>query len=229
MTNKKEYNINTIFVDCFNTIIFRNVNKKQVFKNWAIELSEEYNIPWKIIYKTYKNTNFWMCFKKLFTSFTLQEPMDNVLQKIYLKLSKKYNLQDLSSFINFSTEIYIKKELDCFSVNTELINFLQKEKNNGKNIYLVSDFYCKSNIINNWFTSLKINNIFDNIFSSCDFNKEKATTKLYKELLKNLNLNSKNVIMYGDNLWSDILMARACGLHAKRIKNKKQRRIYEQN
>lgn len=221
MTQKKQNSPNTIFVDCFNTIIFRKINRNDVFKNWATMLSTKYNIPWKVIYKKYKNTNFNLSFKKLFTTLTLQEQFENVLKAVHVKLAKKYKLPSLDEFITDATEAYIQKELDCFSVNEDMINFLTREKEAGKKIYLVSDFYCKSNVLLKWFTSLKIEHIFDEIFSSSDFDKEKATTKIYKKLIAKLNLNPKDVIMFGDNVWSDVMMAKACGLSAKRVKKQK--------
>lgn len=228
MITKEKVNTDTIFVDCFNTIIFRKIKNNMVFKNWAKELSVIYRINWKIFYKTYKQTNFKMCFTKLFTSLTLQENIDNVLNKMYFKLNKKYKFIEYNNFISTAKEIYMKKELECFYVNTDLINFLKSEKLNGKKIYLVSDFYCKSDVFKFWFSNLNILDVFDEIFSSADFNKEKATTKIYKYLLKTLNLNPKQVTMYGDNIWSDIMMAKLSGLQAKRIKVK-QRRNYEEN
>ena len=217
MTYKTQKNYTAIFVDCFSTIIYRNIRRKEVFKQWAIELSEKYNIPWKIIYKKYNQTNFNLSFKKLLTTITLQEHFDTVLKNLFNKLAKKYNNLELNDFIKTATTTYYNKELACFTVNQKLIDFLLSEKNAGKKIYLVSDFYCKSDVLLQWFTSLKINHIFDKLFSSADFSKEKATTKLYKELLKQLELNPKNVIMYGDNVWSDILIAKICGLNAKRV------------
>ena len=220
MSNKKLNNTDTIFVDCFNTIIFRNTKKKNVFKQWAQELSDIFAIPWKTIYKQYVRTNFKLCFKKLFTTFTLQEQFNTVLEKMFYKLVKKYTWIELNEFIDTATNIYIQKEMESFKINNDFINFLKEEKTKGKKIYLVSDFYCPSNIFLKWFENFEIDKIFDKIFSSSDFDKEKATTKLYKQLINQLNLNPKNVIMYGDNLWSDVLMAKACDLQAKRIKTK---------
>lgn len=217
MSTKKQKQIQAIFVDCFDTIILRNTSKSQIFKNWAQTISAKYNIPWKTVYKAYKNINFNLCFKKLFTSLTLQENFEVVLEKLFCKLVKKYTNLEQSEFISFATETYFQKELESFTINKTIIDFLQEEKNKGTKIYLVSDFYCKSDTLSRWFVSLKINNIFEQIFSSSDFNKEKATTKLYKKLIKLLNLNAKNVIMFGDNLWSDVLMAKTCGLNAKRV------------
>lgn len=218
MATQKENNIKTIFVDCFDTIVFRNISKKDVFKKWAQELSAKYNIPWKTIYSKYNKTNFNLCFKKLFTTLTLQENFEIVLDKLYQKLSKKFTNLQKEDFISSATKIYFQKELDCFGINKQMVDFLKQQKLEGKKIYLVSDFYCKSDVISKWFENLKIKEIFDDIFSSSDFNKEKATTKLYKKLLMQLQLNPQEVKMHGDNLWSDVMMAKACHLNAKRIK-----------
>ena len=42
MKTQIENSINTIFVDCFSTIIFRNIKPKNVFKMWAKDLSKKF-------------------------------------------------------------------------------------------------------------------------------------------------------------------------------------------
>ena len=213
----KATEIDTVFVDCFNTIIFRKVKTKEVFIQWAKKLEQVYNINWKIIYKKYNSINFDLCFKKLFTSFTLQEQFDIVLENLFIKLSKQHKLINIKEFVSTATKLYVKTELEKFYLNMNLINYLKAAKSSGKKIYVVSDFYCKSHILSEWFNSLNIYHIFDKIYSSSDFEKEKATCKIYKHLLNALQLNPKNVIMLGDNLWSDIIMAKCCKLNVKRI------------
>ena len=158
-----------------------------------------------------------MCIKKIFTNFTLQEYLSVVLNKLYNKLVKKYpNLDD--TFIANANNIYFETELKHFSLNQEMLEFLKSEKNNGKKIFLVSDFNCRSGILKKWFSELKIIDIFDDIYSSSDFDKEKATTKLYRYLIKKLDIKPQDIIMFGDNVWSDVMMAKLCGLKAQRIK-----------
>ncbi len=222
----KNADIDTIFVDCFDTIIFRNIKRKAVFQEWAKELANKYNMPWKKIYKAYNSTNWRLCCKKLFTTFTLQERFGVVLAQTKDKLAKIYPEVNWSDFVDTAMDMYFQKELDCYCVNQDMLTFLRESKDAGKKIYLVSDFYCQSDMIRQWFKSLHIAEIFDDIFSSGDYDKEKATTKLYRHLLRQLSLNPNNVIMYGDNLWSDVMMARVCGLNAKRIKSKQQRKKY---
>lgn len=207
-----------IFVDCFNTIIFRKVKTAEVFKLWAKNVGEKHNIPWKKFYKKYNHLNWWLSFKKLFSSATLQEHFSTVLQKTIDSLKKKYSHIDSKELFESASASYIENELESFEVNNEVIDFLTDEKSKGTKIYLVSDFYCDSKTLSYWLEKLNVLNLFDKVFSSCDFDKEKATRKIYKHLIKELSLSPKCITMYGDNLWSDVLMARSCGLTAHRIK-----------
>ena len=218
----KNEQITTIFVDCFNTIIIRNIKNKEVFKLWAKELSKQYDIPWNVFYKTYKKVNFNLCFKKLLLSLTLQENFDVVLNKMFTKLQKKYPVLSDTEFVTNAKNLYIQTELENFSLNDEMIKLLEEAKNSNKQIYLVSDFYCTSDTFIYWFDELKISHLFNSIFSSCDNLKEKATGKIYKMLIKKLDLNPKNIKMYGDNIWSDIFMAKVHGLNTQRIKSSKE-------
>ena len=212
-------NITTVFVDCFDTIIFRKVSTKEVFKEWAKEVSNIYDLSWENVYKTFKQINFNACLKKIFTTFTLQENYDIVIDLTYHKLLKTYpSLKE--DFIKTAKDIYINTELKNFLINDDMVDFIRNEKNTGKKIYMVSDFYCKSDILKHWLTELNIVDIFEDVFSSADFNKEKATAKLYKHLVKQLGLNPATIIMYGDNIWSDVMMAKLCDLNAKHIEDK---------
>ena len=99
-----------IFVDCFNTVVLRSINKNSVFKNWAKELEKNFNINWKKIYRTYKRTNFWLCFKKIFTKFILQEKFDVVLNKMFKVLKKYNNNLEINNFVKLAKQKYIEKE-----------------------------------------------------------------------------------------------------------------------
>ena len=209
-------------MDCFDTILYRKIPKGQIFKNWAHNLSKQINIEEKLLLKTYTHTNFWLCFKRIFKKFLFQEKFEVVLQKMFKKLFKDKETMLFEIFFNIATKSYIEEEQKWLAVNYKLLNFLKQEKKKGKKIFVVSDFYCSSNILKSWFKHLQIDSIFDDIFSSNDFEKEKANTKLYKYLLQKLNIKKSNVLMIGDNFWSDIFMAKLCGIGTKHIKREKE-------
>lgn len=209
-------------MDCFDTILYRKIPKGQIFKNWAHNLSKQIKIEEKLLLKTYTHTNFWLCLKRIFKKFLFQEKFEVVLQKMFKKLFKNKETMLFESFFNIATKSYIEEEQKWLAVNYKLLNFLKQEKEKGKKIFVVSDFYCSSNILKSWFKHLQIDNIFDDIFSSNDFEKEKANTKLYKHLLQKLNIKKSNVLMIGDNFWSDIFMAKLCGIETKHIKRERE-------
>ena len=217
---ENEIKQNVFFVDCFNTVIHRKIKTNQIFKNWADELSAKYNFSGKLIYKTYKKVNFKLCFKKIFAGFILQEQFTEVLKQMFFKLFHHGSKVELKIFIETALSIYETEESKVHYVNPKFIDFLKRAKENGKKIYIVSDFYCPSKSIHHWLDQLNIDEIFDDVFSSCDYKKEKSTKGLYKLLIKKLSLNKKDIIMFGDNSWSDVFMAKACGLAAKKITKK---------
>ena len=220
MNNFDKFDIDKkiIFVDCFNTVVLRNKSRNCVFKNWAIDASKFLGISWKNFYKVYKKVNFWLCFRKIFSRFVLQEKFSVVLDKMYYKLLKRYRDLDKTKFLSTALNCYIKSEMESHKVCQEFVDFLKKLKNNGAKIYIVSDFYCNSSDIEKWIKNLRIDDLFAKIFSSCDYEKEKSTCGLYKKLLQELNIDKRDVVMIGDNIWSDVLMARLCGIKAFRIK-----------
>lgn len=221
--NDKEIKQKTIFVDCFNTIILRNTKNNIIFKKWAQGLSIKFNIPWKTLYKKYKSINLKLCFYKIFTKFILQENFDIILRKMHCKLVKKYKDLDLEEFVTYAKNIYIEKEKETHTTDKTFIELLRRLKNDGAKIYVVSDFYCQSSIIKKWLNNLEIDDIFEEVFSSCDFDKEKSTAGLYKYLKKYLNIDGSDILMIGDNIWSDVFMAKLCGLNSQKINHTKEK------
>ncbi len=207
-----------IFVDCFDTIIFREKKSSEIFKAWAQDLNYRFNIPANEIFKLYKKINTQLSIKKLFKEGVLIESFESVIKHLFLKLHKKYSAIDEEDFCSSAIKIYIEKEASVHFIKPAFINFLKKQKANGKKLCVVSDFYCSSDIISVWLKKLGLDGLFTHVFSSCDCNKEKATGKLYKLLLKQLEVEPENIIMLGDNLWSDIFMARQNKLKAENIK-----------
>ncbi|MBR4270875.1 MAG: HAD family hydrolase [Clostridia bacterium] len=223
--SKKKKEPTVIMVDCFNTIILRNKSNKQIFQNWAREVATVFGVDEVKFLKTYNHINWALCTKKLFSRFVLQAKFEDVLDRVYQKLSKTNLIDD--NFIQVAKQKYIDCEKETHFVVPQFISFLRAEKEKGKKIVVVSDFYCGSEMLSIWLDSLGILDIFDGVYSSADVNKEKSTTKLYRYLLNKLNVTPEEVIMYGDNCWSDVFMPRVVGMKSRRINHKK--RNYEKD
>ncbi len=217
MQNKKT---TTIFVDCFNTIIGRTKHPDDVIFDWSKQMSKTYNsISSDKFFKLFKS-----CWKELEHIDVLEIENCEFLMNIDCIFSKiadtilKYKMQknfDKQKFLKIASENYFKAEDESHYLKTKNFKFLEKQKKLGKKIFMVSDFYTTKEILNRWLENLGVKNFFDDIFVSCDFKLSKKAGSLYPCLLKKLHLKPKNVLMFGDNIWSDKIMPSKVGIKTK--------------
>ena len=206
-----------IFSDFFDTLVFRRISSFEVIKKWSAKVEKENALPARKFYKTYQKINVKLCAKKALKEIILEEHFDVVLSKVYEKLSRKYKLPEKSVFINNVSELYFKEEEYALYLNEKYEKFLRKLKEQGKKIYLVSDFYCPSSMVRRWLKSLGVDDLFDDIYVSCEYDKEKASGKLYDFILSKSDAAPEEILMIGDNRWSDNYMANAKGIHSLNI------------
>ena len=91
-------------------------------------------------------------------------------------------------------------EIGCQYPNLKLIKKLKNFKNNGKRIYIVSDFQMGKD---DYIDFLKAKNIdislFDDIFVSCECGCSKSEGGLYSYVLQKIGADATDVLMIGDN------------------------------
>ncbi len=211
---------NIIFVDCFNTIICRHVSPEDAIFDWAKKVGEKYSFETGYFYNWFNNAKRRLAIKgKLKTGeaeYTIGEIIDGVLSN--LKDSKFLENKNLNTLKADLIELYINAEQSSQYLNLEVVEKLKNFKSQGKKIYIVSDFYCGKDILGCWLKNLGIYELFDDIFVSCDYHKSKRTGRLYKHIIKILNLNNKEILMIGDNHHADFSKSKRCGLKAEKIK-----------
>ena len=221
-----------IFVDCFNTIICRNVSPKEVLFNWAEKLGNKYSIEPAVIFKLYKKYETKTCIKNKLKTGESEYKFADILMMVATHLKEHFNINnfDVNSFVVDALDFYVLAEQESHYLNTEVVNYLKQAKSQGKQIFVVSDFYCEKHILARWFANLNVLELIDDIFVSCEFGLSKRTGKLYKYLIKTYNFNRKSIMMIGDNAHSDCRMARLRGITAKHInsKNKKSSKELKQ-
>ena len=87
-------------------------------------------------------------------------------------------------------------------------------KEQGKKIFLVSDFYLPQSVYCDFLINLQSQDLFDEIYVSESYNRTKAHGDLYDYILKENGINPDGVVMIGDSKHADIKQAREHGLHA---------------
>ena len=79
-------------------------------------------------------------------------------------------------------------------------------------LYIISDFYADSSLLNQVLIHFGIRKYFKDIFVSSEYNARKSTGKLYEVFLSRLNVAPESVTMIGDNYKSDVINPMNLGL-----------------
>lgn len=203
---------NVIFVDCFDTIVYRVSNPDTVLERWFHIIAEKYDVKYKDVKEIWKYS----------THCNLDATEENSFETVAYFMYNRFqylidDLQEFKDFYSFILETYIDIELSVLRVNTQLYELLKSEKRMSKKIYLVSDFYMPSEFFKIVFLNLKIDDVFDNMYISSDVGYRKSTGSIYNWLLNELQLNANSVLMIGDNKISDYMRPRKHKIDSYRI------------
>lgn len=204
-----------IFVDCFDTLLYRDCCPSRVLDRWFGVVSEEIQVSkqqfkdiWNIVTHIKRPEKEEASFKEISN--------DIYNRLLYCKNfdGEKYTLTALEKLL---LDRYITIELSVLHVNIDLIKKLKSIKNNKK-IILVSDFYMPKLFFEKVFLHFGILSLFERIIVSSEIGYRKSSGKLYKWIIQNYALQSENILMIGDNKNSDVIQAQRCGIQTYRIK-----------
>lgn len=213
-----------VFVDCFNTIICRKKSPKEVLFDWAKLVGDYFSIEPAVVFKLYKKYETKTSIANKLKTGESEYLFSGIVDKIASHLFERENFDfSMDEFVCKAIELYIQAEAQSHFINKNVVDKLKDFKSKGCKIFVVSDFYCGKDVLTVWLKNLGVLDLFDDIFVSCDFWKSKRTGRLYKLLLKKLNLNNKDVVMLGDNRHSDCTKSRLNGISAIKINTKNEK------
>lgn len=227
------HSVDIIISDIFDTILCRKTHPESIKKLVATRLN--------ILFPEISSKNFYLirkkaehyCYEHSKIAYGEKEiQYATVISTVYELLKKKYS----SKIYLTKSEFYLQHKAFEFTIechyqisDKQIINFLRTQKNKGKKIILLSDFYMNSDLVNNMLTHHNIQDIYDHLIISCDFMKTKRSGQLYQTIISNLELcHSQNILMLGDNYDSDIVMAKKFGFKTFYIERKQQKLFYNQ-
>lgn len=138
--------------------------------------------------------------------------LDDIIKKIveYFNIPESYRTALTNQIVENETE----RELACMYVNPAFYELLHTLKKEGKKIVLISDMYLSEASIVYILQKLNIYKYVNNIFISSRYKYTKRSGMLYQIVLKELKINNKQIIHIGDNLHSDVKMAREQGIYS---------------
>lgn len=202
-----------IFVDCFDTLLYRTCSPNTVLERWFRMIAEKYEIDYIYI------KNIWKISKQVQSESIEENSFRSVAFNMYNRFSYIKNIMhDFEGFYNYILKLYVQIELSVLKINQPLYAFLKKAKKEKKNIYLVSDFYMPLEFFEEIFAALGIDNLIEKMFISSEVGYRKSSGRLFKVVIEKLNLNVNEILMIGDNKISDYKKARENGIDSYNIK-----------
>lgn len=197
---------NIISFDIFDTLIKRNVNNPtDVFI-----LTEE-------IYNSKNNTKIYKFIQDRIYAEKQARLLSNLgeisLDDIYAVLSKRYNKEQCIKL----QKIEQKVELEICVGNKDIISYFNYAKKLKKKIILTSDMHLSKELIE---TILNKNGVYgyQKIYISSEVKLRKYDGKLFSHVVEDNKCGYKDMLHIGDNIISDVKMARNLGIQTFHIK-----------
>ena len=225
--NKKYKNI---LLDIFDTVVHREVDPEYTKKIWAGQIVKRFNLKVSMIdlYQWRFETEKELGEKSHNEGNDWEFKYDDLLNLLYdeiISLNCKISKKD---FKKISTEIEIDIESSVQKPNNDILKEIKIAKKDGKKIYCVSDMYLSKKMITEIFNRIGIGDIFDNIFVSCEYLKNKKSGSLYDIVVKTLKTKPELCLMIGDNESSDYINPQKKGIDAILLNREDQYKKYEE-
>lgn len=193
-----------VLVDFFDTICYRTIHDTEILKEWAKV------IPFKYPHLSVSPEDLLRCridSERELTSKYEEVPYAEVMGLVYDKLGSFLSDSDKTQFIEYSKSVDIAIELGCQYRNNKVVDLLRRAHDDGKRVYIVSDFYLPKDALEIFVDNFNIADLFDGIYVSSSLNRTKRGGALYDYVLDDIKEAPENVVMIGDNTHSDKNMA----------------------
>jgi len=207
-----------IFVDCFDTIIFRKCNSELVIQRWLQNIAQFFTIDVTVTNEIWKQL---LENRRINRRGTEEESFEIVCDFFYARLKYgEYLSCTYEQFYEYVLNLMIEIELAVQFRNEDIIMFLVEGRKQGKKIVCVTDFYLPRSSIEKFFEHLGILDLFDDIFVSSEIGCRKSNGTLYRYIMDKLECVPTDVAMFGDNRRSDYLIPKKMGILSYEYKRK---------
>lgn len=199
-------NKDVIFIDCMDSIIYRNCSLDRLLEKWSLRIYRKFNMSYKFLHYYRRQIQEGCMHNKTPINLIYNELAE---QCVFYNLIEKERVND---FIRCCHTVELEIELQSQRLVSKTKVFLEQQKSLGRKIYCISDFRLPSKDILLFFRAQGVADYFNDIFSSCEFGKTKKQGDLYPSVLQLLSINPQHCIMLGDNLQSDCINASKYGI-----------------
>lgn len=213
LTDKK---IKVLFTDYYDTLVHRTVHPNYAIKIWAKFMIIEFglNISIDKLYFIRKESMAYLC--NTLNKNNVEVPYETLMGEIYKRLINNNIIKNIEQkrFFNVFESLDFRAETSVQYPNESIVKLLSDFKASGGRVFLVSDFYGSKSLFVKMLKHHGILDVFDDLFSSSTLEKSKHRGTIYNEVVTQLSINHKDILMIGDNKLSDFENAAKNGLNA---------------
>jgi predicted HAD superfamily hydrolase len=221
-------------VDFFDTCVTRNVHPEYIKYLWASRIREALGlkIPADETYRIRAAIELELCIRNKNSGLDDDFYFPEFSKVFYEHISKNYreldSLYSEEEFVNLSSKIELDLEFKYQILLTDMISHLRKEKESGKELILVSDFYLSKDEFERMLNHHRIQDLFSEVYVSSEYLKNKRSGRLFDLVISECSLDPKRTTMIGDNIHSDFECPKSKGLNAIHLDKSDKKKVDEE-
>ncbi len=194
--------IKVLSFDIFDTLILRRVKQPCDIFGVLFERNKAYLEP-------YFSCEGWIKFRQEIENVARTKKNEANISDIY-SAGRAY-----IPSVSFMIEQEFRCECDACIINDEIAREIEKAKQQGYKVILISDMYWPMEYIRRLLSCCGFNLELDGIYISCDYGESKANGALFDVILSKHNLLPSEIYHKGDNIRSDYINPLSKGINAK--------------
>lgn len=222
-----EYNI--YFFDIFDTILSRSIEPEQVKRIWSRDIQAYFELPYSAeqIYIERADLERVFCEQHAREGFDLEFRYVELMGALFDRW-KGHMSQKADEFAEIALQMELDIEKRVQYLCEDVVSKIRELRSMGKWVICVSDFYMPGSSIRELFRFHGIDSLIEEIYVSSDVLLTKRSSRLYENVISRLGLDKNQIIMIGDNRYSDQEMAEHAGIKGYWLNREEQHRRYAQ-
>lgn len=224
---------NVLFADVFDTLLVRDVHPEDVKRLAAQTLVDRFSLHTSAheVYAVRARLEHELCLRNEAAGHDAEFRLRDLGEALHTELGQQEaGLTDVSrdAFAQAVLDVELEVERATQSLDVCVAAVLDDHVRAGGRLVLVSDFYIGADDLAGLLTAVGYTpDRYERLVVSSDTLRTKRSGRLYEAILAGLDVAASEVLMVGDNPWSDGASARRLGLDALVLDRSKQQRHYQ--
>lgn len=226
-------NMKYVLFDLFDTIITRTVHPEYVkrLSSKRICICTGITLSPDEVYQVRNKLERTLCEKNSNSGFDMEFNFEDFCIPFYYELQKvdseHIGTLSVDDFANLCCDIEIETEISVQEVDLDCIRAINTLVSKNIPVGLASDFYLSKRLISKLLKYHNIDSLFNDLFISGDNLITKRSGRSYDHIIHSLRYSPKEILIIGDNEYSDSKIPHSMGMHSYWLDKRKQTEFYK--